>query len=148
MNKIVAAVKKIEDLNIVSYITLEMNGVEIKIIKSKVPAWLSVGDSVYFTFAEISVCIGKACNGKVSIENKIPATLKHIRTNCSLCEVKFDTPIGDIVSLITQNAFDTLQLDIGSEVTILLRETDISLEPCIKAPHFDSFMSAGMEVAI
>ncbi len=147
MNRIAAVVKSIEDMEIVSYITLEMNEVEIRIIKSKVPEWLSVGDTVFFTFAEISVCIGKACNGKVSIENRIPATLKQLRTNCSLCEVKFDSKIGDIVSLITQNAFDELQLDIGSQVTILLREIDINVEPCVKPVHLDHFMHSRTKVA-
>lgn len=147
MNRIAAVVKSIEDMEIVSYIMLDINDVKIRIIKSKVPEWLSVGDRVFITFKEMSACIGKACNGKVSIENKIPATPISIRANHSLCEVKFETQIGDIVSLITQHAFDELQLDIGSQVTILLRETDIHLEPCIQTMHMDNLINPRTKVA-
>ncbi len=93
------------------------------------------------------MCIGRACNGKVSIENRIPATLKQIRTNGLLCEVKFDSVIGEVVSLITQNAFDELQLDVDSNVTILLREIDINLEPYLEPMFLENFMNPRTKVA-
>lgn len=147
MNKIAAVVKSIDDMEIVTYITLEINNIEIKIIKPKAPQWLSVGDNVYFTFRELSVCVGRACNGKVSIENRIPATLTQIRINGLLCEVKFDSEIGEVVSLITQNSFDELQLDVDSNVTILLREIDINLEPYLKPIYLESFNNTRTKVA-
>ncbi|MEN8728053.1 MAG: TOBE domain-containing protein [Sulfurovum sp.] len=147
MNKIVAVVKSVNDMKIVTYITLEVNSIEIMIIKSKKPEWINVGDTVYFTFREFSVCVGTACNGKVSIENRIPATLHLIRKKGSLCELKFNSELGEVVSLMTEKAFDELELDVGSKATVLLREIDISLEPYIEALNIEDFMNTRIKVA-
>lgn len=147
MNKITAVVKSVNDMEIVTYITLEVNGVEIMVIKPSIPEWLNVGDRVFFTFREVSVCVGKACNGKVSIENRIPATLHSFRKKGSLCELKFESDLGEIVSLMTEKAFNELELDAGSKATILLREIDIGLQPYREAISLESFMNTRTKVA-
>lgn len=147
MNKFTAVVKSVHDMEIVTYITLEVNGVEIMVIKPSIPIWLNVGDRVFFTFREVSVCVGKACNGKVSIENRIPATLHSYRKKGSLCELKFESELGEIVSLMTEKAFNELELDAGSKATILLREIDIAIEPYREAISIESFMKTRTKVA-
>ncbi len=147
MNKISAVVKSVNDMEIVTYITLEVNGIEIMVIKPSIPEWLNVGDRVFFTFREVSVCVGKSCNGKVSIENRIPATLHSFRKNGSLCELKFESELGEIVSLMTEKAFNELELDAGSKATILLREIDIAIEPYREAISIESFMKTRTKVA-
>lgn len=147
MNKFTAVVTSIENMEIVTYIALQVGEIEIRIIKSKVPQWLNVNDSVYFTFQEFSVCIGKACNGKVSIENRIPAVLTSVRTKNSLSELTFESKIGEVVSLMTQSAFEELELEKDSTATILLREIDINLEPYIEPKLLESFMNPGIKVA-
>lgn len=147
MNKISAVVTSVEDMKIVTYITLQVGETEIKITKSKAPTWLQSGDLVYFTFQEFSVCVGKACNGKVSIENRIPAVLSSVRKNHSLCELKFDSQIGEVVSLMTQSAFEELQLEDGYKATLLLRDIDINLEPYIEPRVLEGFMDTRIKVA-
>lgn len=147
MNKIAATVESIENMDIVTYITLHIEDTKIRIIKSKVPQWLGVNDKVYFTFQEFSVCIGTECNGKVSIENRISALLSSVRAKSSLCELKFESKIGEVVALMTQNAFEELQLKEGSKATILLREIDINLEPYIEPKLLESMMNTGTKVA-
>ena len=147
MNKISAVVTSVEDMGIVTYITLQVAETDIKIIKSKAPTWLQAGDLVYFTFQEFSVCVGKACNGKVSIENRIPAVLSSVRKNHSLCELTFDSKIGEVVSLMTQSAFEELELEDGYKATILLREIDINLEPYIEPRVLERFINNKTKVA-
>ncbi|HHD79960.1 MAG TPA: hypothetical protein ENK98_10090 [Epsilonproteobacteria bacterium] len=131
MNKVVAVVTSIEDLEIVTYLTLRAGETSIKVIQPQKPNWLNVHDKVYFKFQEFSVCIGKSCDGKVSIENRIPAVLTSIRAKSSLSVSKFDTDIGEIVSLMPQSAFEELEIVQGDEVMILVSEMDIELEPYI-----------------
>lgn len=147
MNKVIASVKSIEDQEIVVYITLEVNDVEITLIESKVPEWLKSGDKVYFTFQEVSVCVGKACEGKISIENRIPAVLHQVRTKGTMCELTFLSQIGKVVSLMTQKSFEGLQLNEGEKAMILLREIDINLEPYFEPINVDQFFNTGMKVA-
>lgn len=147
MNKISAVVTSIENMEIVTYITLQVGEIDIKIIKSKAPKWLQTGDPVYFTFQEFSVCVGKACNGKVSIENRIPAVLNSVRKKHSLCELTFDSKIGEVVSLMTQSVFEELELENGYKANILLREIDIDLEPYIEPSVLEAFMKTRTKVA-
>jgi len=132
MNQITATVKDISQTDIVTYIRLSSSDTMLSLIKSKTPKWLSVGDKVHCKFQEASVCVSKDCPGKVSIENKLPATLKEVRKTDSLCELTFDSDIGTVISLITTRAYDILGLEKGCEATMLLRGVDITIDPIIE----------------
>lgn len=147
MNKVAAVVTSIKDMEIVTYITLKADETTIRVIQSKEPKWLNVHDKVYFTFQEFSVCVGKACDGKVSIENRIPAVLTSARTKSSLCVSKFDSKIGEIVSLMPQSAFEELELEEGYKATILLSEMDIDLEPYIDPKLLERYITPRIKVA-
>ena len=147
MNKIAATVTSIEDMEIFTYITLEAGETTIRVIKQKEPKWLNVNERVYVTFAEFSVCVGKACNGKVSIENRIPAVLTSARTKSSLCISKFNSQLGEVISLMPQSAFDELELEEGNRATILVSEMDIDIEPYIDPNLLEKFLSTGIKVA-
>ena len=131
MNRFIATVEGIEESEIVTYIRVNNGDTSIHLIKSKKPAWLSVGDRVYFNFAEAAVCLSKDCPGKVSIENTLPVTLQNVRTSNSLCELTLESGMGKVVSLITMNAYEKLELTQGCKATMLLRGTDITLEPIL-----------------
>lgn len=131
MNKLEAVVKEIITTDVVTYIDVVCKEVELRLMKYKAPAWLSKGDRVHCMFQEASVCVSKECPGKVSIENKLPAVLKEMRQSESLCELTFESEMGQIISLITQSAYDELGLDIECEATMLLRGVDITIEPLL-----------------
>jgi len=131
MNTFIAKVINIEPGEIISYIQVQSGEHKIRIIKSTLPQWLSVGDKVECKIHEASVCVSKECPGRVSIENRLKADLKGVRHSDSLCELTFESDIGEIVSLITQLAYDELDLEIQCEATMLIRGVDISVEPYI-----------------
>jgi len=131
MNKIIAKVINIEPGDIVSYIQVESGGEKLRLIKSVLPEWLSVGDKVECSIHEASVCVSKECPGKVSIENRIGGRIKDIRSNDSLCELTFESGLGEVVALITQVSFNELDLEKEHEATMLMRGVDISVEPHI-----------------
>jgi molybdopterin-binding protein len=131
MNQITAKVMRINATDIVTYIDVQSADTEIRLIKSKAPLWLCEGDTIHCNFNEASVCVSKDCPGKVSIENRVPATLVEVRKSDSLCELTFESDVGKIVSLITMEAFEDLELEVGCKATMLLRGTDISVEPIV-----------------
>lgn len=132
MNRVSAVVTTIEQKDVVTYIHVASGETSLRLIKSKCPTWLSPGDKVFCTFQEGSVCVSKECPGKVSIENRLPATITTVRQNDSLCELTFESAMGPVVSLITAEAFDELGLEEGSSATMLLRGIDIRLEPDVE----------------
>jgi len=135
MNNIEAVVTGIKKTDIVTYIDLKCGEESLRLIRKSYPIWLSEGDSVNCKFQEVSVCVSKECEGKVSIENKIPARLKALRQNGSLCELTFESSMGDVVSLITQDAYNSLGLELECSATMLLRGLDITIEPKIELPR-------------
>jgi len=132
MNQIKATVKEIKDLGVVSYIYVQCENTTIKLIKQKVPQWLEVGDNIHCKFQEASVCVAKDCAKKVSVENCIPATLINVRKNEPLCELTFDSDIGKVVSLITIDAYEALELESDNSVTMLMRGIDINIDPILQ----------------
>jgi ABC-type molybdate transport system ATPase subunit len=132
MNHIEAKVTQINTSDIVTYIDVQSADTQIRLIKFKAPSWLCVGDTIDCSFPEASVCVSKDCPGKVSIENRLPAKLLEIRTSDSLCELTFESDMGTVVSLITMEAFENLELEIGCSATMLLRGVDISFAPVIE----------------
>lgn len=129
MNRFAANVKAIDNCEIVNHIILEIEGVTLKTIVSKVPAWLTQGDAVYVAFPEVSVCIGKSCKGKVSIENCISALLETHRSKNTLTELVIRSRIGTVVALMTEESFNALELQDGDDLVMMLRGIDIALEP-------------------
>ncbi len=131
MNQLTAVVTSIDETDVVTYIHLGVGETKISVINSKRPEWLSLGDKVNCIFQEVSVSVSKECPGKVSIENRLPATLKEMRQGASLCELTFESDLGEVVSLITSHACELLGLEIGCKATMLLRGIDITLEPIL-----------------
>jgi len=131
MNHIQAVVKEIRKTDVVTYIDVACGETHLRLIKYKVPSWLVLGDKVDCTFQEVSVCVSKECPGKVSVENKLPVQLKEVRESESLCELTFESEIGTVVSLITKNAYEELDLVPDCDATMLIRGIDINIEPLL-----------------
>ncbi len=139
MNQLAAIVKEIEKTDVVTYIRVEIGDTTLCLIKPKTPEWLSVGDNVTCTFQETAVCVSKECPGRVSIENRLPATLKEVRQGASLCELTFESDMGEVISLITANAYETLGLTKGCEATMLLRGVDVNVEPVLQPIDLEAY---------
>ena len=142
MNQLTAIVKNIDETDVVTYIHLGVGEINLSVIKSKTPKWLFVGDEVNCTFPEVSVSVSKECPGKVSIENRLPATLKEVRKGASLCELTFDSEVGMVVALITSRACDSLGLTKDCRATMLLRGVDIELKPILVPSDQDGYRKA------
>ena len=142
MNQLAAIVKEIEKTDAVTYIRVEIGDTTLCLIKPKTPQWLSVGDEVTCTFQETAVCVSKECPGRVSIENRVPATLKEVRQGASLCELTFESDLGEVISLITAHAYETLGLTKGCEATMLLRGVDVNVEPILTPTDVDAYCKA------
>jgi len=139
MNRLEATVKEIKDLGVVTYIYVESLGKELKIIKSKRPKWLEEGDSIYCEFQEASVCISSDCKKSISVENCIPGKLTNIRKSEPLCELTFQSEVGNVVSLITTDAFDALSIKEEDDLALLLRGIDINVEPKITVQNLKTY---------
>jgi len=138
MNAIVAHVKDIKSDEFFSCITVRINGIDLKLLKTAVPKWLRIGDEVECRIQEaaIALCTG-AKEGNVSIENHLNGELQHFRKGLVLSEVSVETPCGIMNSLITTDAFERMELCEGCSVTVLLKAVDIKLLPILDSSSYE-----------
>lgn len=87
------------------------------------------GKSIQLLFKETEVLIGRNIPaGSISLQNKIPGTITRLDTGKLLSRVDIDTPIGEVVSVVTTHAVQELQLKEGDEVTAMVKTNEIMLE--------------------
>lgn len=89
--------------------------------------YLKSGNPVQVIFKETEVIIGKGNNHQISLQNKIKGTIETIESGELLCKVSLETEVGKIVSVITTNAVNQLQLKTGDEVTAMVKTNEVML---------------------
>ena len=89
--------------------------------------YLSPGNAVNAIFKETEVIIGKGKNHQISLQNKLTGTITSIESGDLLSKVSLETEVGKIVSVITTNAVNQLQLTVGSEVTAMVKTNEVML---------------------
>lgn len=146
MNTLTATVETIKSDEFFSCITVYKENTLLKLLKTKTPKWLRVGDEVECRIQEaaISLCTGE---GNVSIENHLLGQLHHFRKGVILSEVSVTTPCGILNSLITTDAFERMELCEGRKVTVLVKAVDITLLPIIGSTSYEHCTTALMKVS-
>jgi molybdopterin-binding protein len=132
MNALRAQVETIQGDDFFNIVELNINSVKLKLLKTEIPPWMDIGDTVECQIQEasISVCKG-AKEGNVSIENHIDGVITNILKGEVLCELTLETLCGNIKSLITSDACERMSMSLGEKVTLLLKAVDIKLHPVL-----------------
>lgn len=133
MNQLQAKVEGINSDRFFNIVSLGINGdTRLKLLRTELPEWLGVGDTVECHIAEaaLSICKGDH-NSDVSIENRIDAKVKSVLRGDVLSEVAFESQCGELKSLITTDAYERMAIESGEEVVLLLKAVDIKLNPIL-----------------
>jgi molybdopterin-binding protein len=64
---------------------------------------------------------------RLSFPNQIKGTVTSIIKSTTLVIVHIDTPAGQVVSAIIPSAAESINLEVGDEVTALFKALDVSL---------------------
>ncbi len=127
---------KVEGIKSDAYFTIVSLGINcetrLKTLKTELPEWLGIGDTVECHIAEaaLSICKGDH-SSDVSIENRIEGDVLSVLKGDVLSEVRLSTECGELKSLITSDAYERMALEEGESVIILLKAVDIKLHPIL-----------------
>ena len=88
---------------------------------------LKEGMPINFIFKETEVVIGTGNTDNISLQNKLRGKVRKMEKGKLLCKLTISTSIGDIVSIITSAAIEQLKIDIGSEITAMIKTNEIML---------------------
>ncbi|WP_027390285.1 TOBE domain-containing protein [Chrysiogenes arsenatis] len=89
--------------------------------------WLQLGQPVQVLFKETEVSIAKNLTGDISLRNRLPGTIRQIRTGGLLAEITLESLGETVVSIITERSAQRLQLAVGDDVEWLVKANEISL---------------------
>ncbi|MCM1982381.1 TOBE domain-containing protein [Lyngbya confervoides] len=90
---------------------------------------LQVGSPIQVIFKETEVIIGKGIDHRISLQNQLPGTLQALESGKLLSRVIVKTALGPIVSVITAQAVQQLQLQVGDTVTAMIKTNEVMLAP-------------------
>jgi molybdopterin-binding protein len=81
--------------------------------------------AVLFKETEVILCTGDAAS--ISIQNRIPATVRGIEAGTLLSRVSLDTDMGRLETIVQTECLDTLCLKEGAEVLALIKTNEVML---------------------
>ncbi|MGW1376802.1 TOBE domain-containing protein [Streptomyces sp. NPDC002446] len=88
---------------------------------------IAAGSTVRTLIKSTEVALATGAVGGVSIRNQIPGTVTGVTTGGAMAGVKVAVAGGELTAAITKDAVEDLGLTAGSEVTALIKSTEIAL---------------------
>lgn len=130
MNAMQARIESIHSDDFFNIVQLSIQDHTIKLLKTKLPAWVEIGELVECQIQEAALAVCKGAHeGNVSIENRFEGTIVKFLEGDVLTEVTLDTPCGEVKSLISTEAKNRMGLQKGEDVTLLLKMVDVKIAP-------------------
>jgi len=123
----IAEIKSEGSLSLVKVMVQNCPITSIVIDTPKGSTYLNIENSVKIIFKETEVVLAKAFSGKISLQNKLDCTVHSFEKGKLLCKVILDFQNTKIVSVITRNAFDQLDIQENDLVIAMIKTNEISL---------------------
>jgi molybdopterin-binding protein len=97
------------------------------VISLDAPTDLQLGDTVQLSIKPHYIALSKSFSGELSYTNQIRATVLSVQKGKLLSSIKLQVGESILESIITQGATERMQLKRGDWVTMLIKESEISL---------------------
>lgn len=130
MNSISGKISSIKTSESLSLVHIQAGSNELTAIVIDTPETLpllKVGNEVKAIFKETEVAIGLDQKHMVSMQNQLSGTIKRIDTSELLSKVVLQIETGEISSIITTKAIETLNLHVGNKAIALIKTNEIML---------------------
>ncbi|MFI1302781.1 molybdopterin-binding protein [Streptomyces sioyaensis] len=88
---------------------------------------LEPGSAVRTLIKSTEVALATSTLDGVSIRNRIPGTVTEVAAGGAMAGIKVAVAGGELTAAITKDAVDDLGLTTGSEVTALIKSTEVAL---------------------
>lgn len=89
--------------------------------------YLKTGNPINVIFKETEVIIGVGNDQQISLQNRLVGQVTSVESGDLLSKLTINTPAGDVVSIITTNAVNQLNIVIGKEVTAMIKTNEVML---------------------
>lgn len=130
MNLIQGKISSIKINGQISLVRLKVNEITLTSIVIDTPEtapYLKVGNAINIIFKETEVIIGKGTTHQISLRNQLVGNIKSIESGKLLSKLVLDTAAGEVTSIITTNAVQQLQLNVGDQATAMIKTNEMML---------------------
>lgn len=128
MSQFVATIKKIDNVDSLNIVEFAFYGVALKMMSLDLNSNMQIGKRVLLSVKPTNIIIGKNFLGDISLANKIVATIEQIENGKLLSSILLKVEDIFLESIITYESSSRMNLQIGDEVTIFIKASDLSIE--------------------
>ncbi len=99
----------------------------IVIDSAETTPYLHLNNAVKVLFKETEVVMGKGDITNISLQNRLAGTISKMALGDLLARIEMETDVGQITSIITRNAVESLGLQVGEEALAMIKTNEVML---------------------
>ena len=127
MSKLVATITKIQNVGSLNLVMFDFCTTTLKMISLDLDESIRVGAKVSLGIKPTSVALAKELYGELSYSNQINATIANVDNGELLSSISLEIGEYSFESIITADSSKRMKLEVGDEITALLKVNEISI---------------------
>jgi molybdate transport system regulatory protein len=132
MNTLKGKIAEVKVHESLSLVRVEVNGQLFSAIVIDTPNtvdYLETGANINLIFKETEVILARGDKLNISLQNRFFGPVISVESGDLLSKVVVNAKQGAITSIITTNAVRQLEIEVGTEVTALVKTNEMMLSP-------------------
>ncbi|QKF80577.1 TOBE domain-containing protein [Halarcobacter ebronensis] len=127
MNKIVATISKIHNIENLNIVEFESEGMKLKMMSLDLKENTKVGQSVFLTVKPTHIAVAKNLSGDLSYSNQIESKVFKMDEGELLSVIYAKASEIELQSIITTDSAKRMNIKIGDKLTLLIKASDLSI---------------------
>ena len=128
MSKLIATIKKINSIDNLNIVEFEFLGTTLKMMSLDLGSNIQIGKKVRLSVKPSNISIAKNFTGEISLSNQLVAIIQNIENGKLLSSISLKISDFLLESIITVDSSKRMNLQIGDEVKILIKASNLSIE--------------------
>lgn len=127
MSKLIATIKKINNIDNLNIVDFDFFGNNLKMMSLDLNPNVQIGKKVKLSVKPTNISIAKNLSGEISLSNKLVAIIQNVENGKLLCSLSLKIYDVLLESIITVDSSKRMNLQIGDEVSIFIKASDLSI---------------------
>ena len=128
MSKLIATIKKINNIDNLNIVEFDFLGTTLKMMSLDLNSEIQIGKKVKLSVKPTNISIAKNFTGEISLSNQLVAIIENIENGELLSSISLKIDDFLVESIITADSSKRMNLEIGNQVIILIKASDISID--------------------
>lgn len=128
MSQLVVTIKKINSVDSLNIVEFDFHGSTLKMMSLDLDKEIQINKKVKLSVKPSNVIIAKNLFGEISLSNQLVATIQSIENGELLSSVILKVNETIFESLITVDSSKRMNLQVGEEVQILIKASNLSIQ--------------------